>query len=33
MPESLAQWLPDELEEGHTELVGAEHRYAEGYES
>jgi hypothetical protein len=33
LPESLAQRLPEELEEGQTELVGAEHRYAEGYES
>jgi hypothetical protein len=32
-PESLAQRLPEELEEGQTEPVGAEHRYAEGYES
>jgi hypothetical protein len=33
LPESLAQWLPEELEEGQAEQVGPEHRYAEGYES
>jgi hypothetical protein len=33
LPESLAQWLPEELEEGQTKLVAAKHRYAEGYES
>jgi hypothetical protein len=30
LPESLAQLLPEELEEGQTELVGAEHQYAKG---
>jgi hypothetical protein len=33
LPKSLAQRLPKELEEGQTELVVAEHRYAEGCES
>jgi hypothetical protein len=33
LPESLAQPLPKELEEGQIEQVGAEHRYAEGCES
>ena len=33
LPESLAQPLPEELEEGQTELVGVEHQCAEGYES
>jgi hypothetical protein len=33
LPESLTQQLPEELEEGQTELVGAEHWHAEGYES
>jgi hypothetical protein len=33
LPEYLAKQLPEELDERQTELVGAEHRYAEGYES
>jgi hypothetical protein len=33
LPESLAQRLPEELEEGQIKLVATEHRYAKGYES
>jgi hypothetical protein len=33
LPEELVQPLHEELEEGQTELVGAKHRCAEGYES
>jgi hypothetical protein len=33
LPRELVQQLPEELEEGQTEQVGAEHWCAEGYES